>query len=56
MLRPWDRMRNVTARFKVESEGSFLQEMSSASLLAPHQILLEGSHEFDYFVVKIKGY
>jgi mannose-6-phosphate isomerase-like protein (cupin superfamily) len=22
----------------------------------PHQILLEGSHEFDYFVVKIKGY
>jgi mannose-6-phosphate isomerase-like protein (cupin superfamily) len=22
----------------------------------PHQLLLEGSHEFNYFVVKIKGY
>ena len=22
----------------------------------PHQVLLEGSHEFNYFVIKIKGY
>jgi len=22
----------------------------------PHQLLLEGSHEFNYFVVKVKGY
>ena len=22
----------------------------------PHQVLLEGAHEFDYFVIKIKGY
>jgi len=22
----------------------------------PHQVLLEGAHEFNYFVIKIKGY
>jgi mannose-6-phosphate isomerase-like protein (cupin superfamily) len=26
------------------------------SARVPHQVLLDGSHEFDYFVVKVKGY
>jgi mannose-6-phosphate isomerase-like protein (cupin superfamily) len=42
-------------------QGGVRRKLSAGDVVripprVPHQILLEGSHEFDYFVVKIKGY
>jgi len=42
-------------------QGGVRQKISAGDVVrippcVPHQILLDGSHEFDYFVVKVKGY
>lgn len=42
-------------------QGGVRRKLSAGDVVripprVPHQILLEGAHEFDYFVVKIKGY
>ncbi len=50
-------MKNATAPFRV----GYAQMLSAGDVVrippkVPHQILLDGSNEFTYFVVKIKGY
>ena len=42
-------------------QGGIRQKLSAGDVVripprVPHQVLLDGSHEFNYFVVKIKGY
>ena len=42
-------------------QGGVRQRISAGDVVripprVPHQLLLEGSHEFNYFVIKIKGY
>jgi mannose-6-phosphate isomerase-like protein (cupin superfamily) len=42
-------------------QGGVSKKLSSGDVVripprVPHQLLLEGAHEFNYFVVKIKGY
>ena len=42
-------------------QGGVRQKISAGDVVripprVPHQLLLEGSHEFNYFVIKIKGY
>jgi mannose-6-phosphate isomerase-like protein (cupin superfamily) len=42
-------------------QGGVRQKLSAGDVVripaqVPHQILLDGSHEFTYFVVKVKGY
>jgi mannose-6-phosphate isomerase-like protein (cupin superfamily) len=42
-------------------EGGARQKLSAGDVVrippnTPHQLLLEGGHEFTYFVVKVKGY
>jgi mannose-6-phosphate isomerase-like protein (cupin superfamily) len=42
-------------------QGGVRQKLSAGDIVhiparVPHQLLLEGSHEFTYFVIKVKGY
>ena len=42
-------------------QGGVRQKISAGDVVripprVPHQVLLDGSHEFDYFVLKVKGY
>jgi mannose-6-phosphate isomerase-like protein (cupin superfamily) len=42
-------------------QGGVREKLSAGDVVripprVPHQLLLEGSHPFDYFVVKVKGY
>lgn len=42
-------------------QGRVRQKLSAGDVVriparVPHQVLLEGSHEFNYFVIKVKGY
>jgi mannose-6-phosphate isomerase-like protein (cupin superfamily) len=42
-------------------QGGTRQKLSAGDIVriparVPHQVLLEGAHEFTYFVVKVKGY
>ena len=42
-------------------QGGVRQKMSAGDIIripakTPHQVLLDGAHEFTYFVVKVKGY
>jgi len=42
-------------------QGGIREKLSAGDVVripakTPHQLLLEGSHEFNYFVVKVKGY
>jgi mannose-6-phosphate isomerase-like protein (cupin superfamily) len=42
-------------------QGGVRRKLSAGDIVripprVPHQLLLEGSHEFNYFVVKVKGY
>jgi mannose-6-phosphate isomerase-like protein (cupin superfamily) len=42
-------------------EGGTREKLSAGDVVripprTPHQLLLDGSREFDYFVVKVKGY
>jgi len=42
-------------------QGGTRQKLSAGDIVriparVPHQLLLEGAHEFTYFVVKVKGY
>ena len=42
-------------------QGGTRQKLSAGDVVripakVPHQLLLEGAHEFNYFVVKVKGY
>ncbi len=42
-------------------QGGSRQKISAGDIIripakTPHQLLLDGSHEFNYFVVKVKGY
>jgi mannose-6-phosphate isomerase-like protein (cupin superfamily) len=42
-------------------QGGFRQKLSAGDIVhiparVPHQLLLDGSHEFTYFVIKVKGY
>ena len=42
-------------------QGGVRQKLSPGDIVriparAPHQLLLDGAHEFTYFVVKVKGY
>lgn len=42
-------------------QGGVRQKLSAGDIIriparVPHQLLLEGSHEFTYFVIKVKGY
>ena len=42
-------------------QGGIRRKLSAGDVVrippgVPHQVLLDGSHQFDYFVVKIKGY
>ena len=42
-------------------QGGVRQKLSAGDIIhiparIPHQLLLEGSHEFTYFVIKVKGY
>ncbi len=42
-------------------QGGLRQKLSAGDVVripakTPHQLLLEGAHEFNYFVIKVKGY
>jgi mannose-6-phosphate isomerase-like protein (cupin superfamily) len=42
-------------------QGGVRQKLSAGDVVripakTPHQLLLEGAHEFNYFVIKVKGY
>ena len=42
-------------------QGGVRQKLSAGDIVhiparVPHQLLLDGSHEFTYFVIKVKGY
>jgi mannose-6-phosphate isomerase-like protein (cupin superfamily) len=42
-------------------QGGVRQKLSAGDIIriparVPHQLLLDGSHEFTYFVIKVKGY
>ena len=42
-------------------QGGVRQKLSAGDIVhiparVPHQLLLEGAHEFTYFVIKVKGY
>ena len=42
-------------------QGGVRRKLSAGDVVrippgVPHQVLLDGSHQFDYFVVKVKGY
>jgi uncharacterized RmlC-like cupin family protein len=42
-------------------EGGVRRKLSAGDVMripprVPHQVLLDGAHEFNYLVVKIKGY
>lgn len=42
-------------------QGGIRQKLSAGDIVriparTPHQILLDGAHEFNYFVIKVKGY
>ncbi len=42
-------------------QGGFREKLSAGDVVripakTPHQLLLEGAHEFNYFVIKVKGY
>ena len=42
-------------------QGGVRQKLSAGDIIhiparVPHQLLLEGAHEFTYFVIKVKGY
>jgi mannose-6-phosphate isomerase-like protein (cupin superfamily) len=42
-------------------QGSVRQKLSAGDVVripakVPHQVLLDGAHEFSYLVIKVKGY
>jgi len=46
---------------KWNGQGGVRRKLSAEDVVriparVPHQVLLEGSHEFNYVVIKIKGY